>query len=441
MPGLTAAAVLAYLEGFAKHYGLCDCIRFQTEVVHVSRQPDGWHVTSRSVSTDDTPAGASRVEVFDRVVAANGRCNTPYIPAIPGLHHFRGRQTHSAWYRYPSDFGDARRVLVVGNNSSGCDITRELCGGSIRQGPGCHPSPHEIQQRTVWQSYHDTAASPPTDYDPRDESSPAWCRRIQVVGPIEKVEQDGSLHLQGGEVLRDIDVLVWATGFMYSFPFFDQDEPPFAGAPLYKKDGHTRVAQDASAASVIHELDDWMLTYRPDPTLCFLGVPNRIVPFPFVQLQARYATTLTPGSSRMFGLDASRLCQGFVQTSPCQILHAGRRRRPSRARQHPTCQALLHWAMKLNLPTWTLCSSCSLPVMVFGACLYHNGGARYGKTARICADLNLDTDVAEKKLLFCAVASFWIVRLGRGQSGRRAIHMARSPGWHRSPRGAGTCGC
>lgn len=280
-PSLTAAEVLSYLESFARHYDLLSCIRFQTRVVRASKYDGAWQVTSRSTVAPQ----AERTDTYDCLIAAQGRCSAPYIPPIPGLAHFRGRQLHSAWYRYP-DALHTRRVLIVGNNSSGADIARELCGGSVRTWP--HQADWHPSSVTVFQSYHNVAEPPPMDYDPRDPASPAWCRRIHVVSSIERIDDSGAILLRDGQRLEGIDLIVWATGFLYQLPFFDPTEAPFAEAPLLHRDAHTRTAPTARAASVLHHLDDWMLLYKADPTLCFLGLPNRIVPFPFTQLQARY---------------------------------------------------------------------------------------------------------------------------------------------------------
>lgn len=279
-PLLTAAEVLAYLERFAHTHNLLPLVHFDTEVMQANKSGRGWRITTRPCRSPQ----ASRTWEVDCLVAAQGRCNAPYIPVIPGLHHFQGRQMHSAWYRYPDDL-KARRVLIVGNNSSGADIARELCGGSVRswssQRGSCAPE-------RVYQSYANVDQPPPMDYDPRDPASPGWCRQIDVVGPIHHIEENGTIVLQNGEPLPHIDLIVWATGFMYQVPFLAPDQAPMSKAPLVVQDDHTHAAPDIQAASILHNLDDWMLFYKSDPSLCFLGLPNRIVPFPLTQLQARY---------------------------------------------------------------------------------------------------------------------------------------------------------
>ena len=91
------ADVEAYLDAFADHYDLRKYIRFNTHVVHGERSQHMWSVTVRD-------AQGERTEAFDALVCAQGRCSVPYIPSIPHMDRFRGKQLHSAWYRTPTDF-------------------------------------------------------------------------------------------------------------------------------------------------------------------------------------------------------------------------------------------------------------------------------------------------------------------------------------------------
>lgn len=256
-------------------------MRFRTEVQSLARVGGTWRVSWTSLDSSQV-----HTDEFDCVVAAHGRCNVPYIPPVPGIEHFRGRQMHSAWYRFPDKVG-GRRILVVGNNSSGGDVARELSGGTVRSWPGADAWAVACRNVDVFQAYHRVDQPPSLDYDPRDASSPAWCRRIHVVSTIDHVASDGSLVLQDGSHLKDIDTIVWCTGFLFQASFADTTTP-FDVAPLIPRATQgVRVAPDVHAATQMWQLDDWMLFYKGAPGLCFLGVPNRIVPFPMAQLQAR----------------------------------------------------------------------------------------------------------------------------------------------------------
>lgn len=61
------------------------------------------------------------------VLNATGTWTNPYVPYIPGIESFRGRQLHTANYRQAADFA-GRRVLVVGGGLSAVQFLLELEG-------------------------------------------------------------------------------------------------------------------------------------------------------------------------------------------------------------------------------------------------------------------------------------------------------------------------
>lgn len=73
--------VLAYLEGFAREFGLVELIRFGRKVVRVEMEEEGegWVVEWRN-----TAAAAAAEEVFEAVVICNGHFTQPHIAPIPG---------------------------------------------------------------------------------------------------------------------------------------------------------------------------------------------------------------------------------------------------------------------------------------------------------------------------------------------------------------------
>ncbi|KDN39238.1 FAD/NAD(P)-binding domain-containing protein [Tilletiaria anomala UBC 951] len=336
------AVVQSYLEEFAQRVlgtSRVD-VRLNTRVAQVYRlpaeddapsSPSRWVVESEAPAechpSGEHPAPERRREEFDHIVLASGRCNTPSIPYIPGLWNWTGQVLHSAWYRTPYDY-KGKNVLVLGNMSSGMDICRELVGNAARVLPaptaaeppyaGADGAAHMRAATEAWrngagtlahggsvtQSVIDIDAPPPLDYDPRDAASPAWSRLIRVVPRIARIDA-ARIYLVDGSVLDQIDVIIFATGFAYDFPFLDQSKPPFCSHPLVPMPPPRELLTAADAAALrarVHapfrrqwptapalaNLDDWQLCYRFDGSLAVLGAPVRIVPFPFAQVQARY---------------------------------------------------------------------------------------------------------------------------------------------------------
>jgi dimethylaniline monooxygenase (N-oxide forming) len=101
----TAEQVHAYLEAYARTFGVVDRIRFETRVEDVR---PGWTVDG---------------EPFDAVVVASGRFRRPRLPgAVSG---FRGQLLHTFDYPGADAFTD-RSVLVYGNGISGAEIASDL---------------------------------------------------------------------------------------------------------------------------------------------------------------------------------------------------------------------------------------------------------------------------------------------------------------------------
>jgi hypothetical protein len=105
--------VLAYFQSYADYFGVTDYIRFNTEVERAEELPDKtWRVTLN----DGT------VEIFDHLFVCNGHHWDPRVPEYPG--RFDGDLLHSHEYKTAAPFRD-KRVLVVGGGNSACDIAVE----------------------------------------------------------------------------------------------------------------------------------------------------------------------------------------------------------------------------------------------------------------------------------------------------------------------------
>lgn len=106
------AELKRYFQDYARHFGLYDHYQFNTRVLSVTPEGEGWRVT---VERD----GEQSSRYFDGVLIASGTLHTPNRPALPG--HFDGEILHARDYRNPSLFRD-KRVLIVGCGNSGADI-------------------------------------------------------------------------------------------------------------------------------------------------------------------------------------------------------------------------------------------------------------------------------------------------------------------------------
>lgn len=112
------AEFMAYLESYVDRFDLP--IRYRAEARELRRDGDAWHI--------ETSAGGLKAQA---VVVATGIMSHPVMPDIPGLQEFQGRVLHSAAYRRPEEFANAR-VLVVGIGNSGAEIAVELAARGAR---------------------------------------------------------------------------------------------------------------------------------------------------------------------------------------------------------------------------------------------------------------------------------------------------------------------
>lgn len=183
---------------------------------------------------------------YDYVVVANGHFTKPRFPEVPGLEEWQtqGRVTHSFDFQNCEAYRD-RTVLVVGNGSSGSDIANQLT----------------TVAKKVLQSVSDW----PEDLD---------SGIIEVVPKIKKLCSDGcTVELEDGTIRKNIDHIIYATGYYYSLPFLDSDlTRDICGS----NDSH---------ASRLHNL--WnQLIYKRNPTLAFPLLALNVIPFPLAELQA-----------------------------------------------------------------------------------------------------------------------------------------------------------
>jgi len=108
-----------------------------------------------------------------------------------------------------------------------------------------------------------------------DAAVPVPGEGVEVVGEVEEFvgtgEGEGAgervVRFVGGRVERGVDVVVVATGYFYDYPFLRELEPPVVGT-----------------GERVQGL--WMhVFWNADPTLSFVGVPSRIVPFVVAEVQ------------------------------------------------------------------------------------------------------------------------------------------------------------
>jgi cation diffusion facilitator CzcD-associated flavoprotein CzcO len=250
-----------WFASYAEHFGLMEQIRLGTRVTQVRRLGDGrWEVH----------AAPNDVAVYDALVVAVGNLWDPAQPKFDGS--FDGPIFHAKEYMDPRDPVDCkdRNVLVVGLGNTACELAVELAlpgnagrvlisarsgnkflprrmGGKITQVP--HPSdplgpPFRWLPRPLRDAFFSfvfprmldrllTGRPRPEDVGLPPPPATPFEKRVVVNDHLLERLQEGAIEakpevqrLAGSKIefadgsVEEIDVVITATGYRLSLPFF-----------------------------------------------------------------------------------------------------------------------------------------------------------------------------------------------------------------------------
>ena len=219
-------------------------IKFSTQVENILQTSElhgsQWELTSKSTITNKEER-----RDYDAIVVASGHYSVPLIPSVPGIEAFNGAHpsviTHSKFYRAPESFVN-KKVIVVGSAASGLEI-----GSQISQ----------VCKKPMLNSVR-------TAFPFQLEQG-----NTEDVPPIaEFILKDRAVRFVDGRIEKNIDAVIYCTGYLYSYPFLKTLDPPVVTTGqrvrgLYKQ-----------LFNIVH------------PTLAFTALPQKIIPFPLSEGQA-----------------------------------------------------------------------------------------------------------------------------------------------------------
>lgn len=247
-----------YLRDFCEWFGLREMIRFNTRVEYVGMLDCGelmigndlikWVVKSKEKKADYVVE-----EVFDAVVVATGHYSYPRLPSIKGMDKWKRKQIHSHIYRVPEPFRN-EVVVVVGNSLSGQDISMELV--------------------EVAKEVHLSAKS--LNISEGLSKVISKHNNLHLHPQIDCLREDGKVTFVDGSWVT-ADTILYCTGYSYSFPFLDAK-------------GIVVVDDDRVGPLYEH-------TFPPSlaPSLSFVGIPRKLIGFPFFESQAKWIAQLLSG--------------------------------------------------------------------------------------------------------------------------------------------------
>ncbi|XP_045694700.1 dimethylaniline monooxygenase [N-oxide-forming] 1-like [Phyllostomus hastatus] len=256
------AQFLEYLKMYANHFNLLKCIQFKTKVCSVTKRPDFTVTGQWDVVT--LREGRQESTVFDAVMVCTGLLTDPNLPldSFPGINTFKGQYFHSRQYKHPDIFKD-KRVLVIGAGNSGADIAVEAShvakkvflsttGGAWVISRVCDSGlPWDMVFTTRFQSMFRNSLPTPVvtwwmarkmnswfnhanyglvpkdrtqlkEYVINDELPGRIITGRVLIKPSVKEVKEDSVIFCGPPEEQPIDIIVFATGYTFAFPFLDE---------------------------------------------------------------------------------------------------------------------------------------------------------------------------------------------------------------------------
>ncbi|MEM1270015.1 MAG: NAD(P)-binding domain-containing protein [Bacteroidota bacterium] len=242
--------IARYFEDYVDHFGFRDQIQFRAKVAHVEPAEEGGY----DVTIEHLDSGTTETKRYDAVLVANGHHWDPNWPEFPGT--FGGEVLHSHDYKVPGPYA-GKRVVIVGVGNSGTDIASELSRNAERvmlsSRSGAHIVPKYILGRPLdhWNTEQisrlpfpmqrllfsallrlsrgkQESYGFPTPSHPFGSEHPTVSNELlNLIGHgriipkpnIARLDADRVVFTDGTE--EEADVLIYATGYKVSFPFFD----------------------------------------------------------------------------------------------------------------------------------------------------------------------------------------------------------------------------
>ncbi|KAI7799413.1 flavin-containing monooxygenase 5-like [Triplophysa rosa] len=317
--------IMDYFRVYAEHFQLMRHIRFQTKVLHVTPRPDFPHSGQWDVEIESKD-GKREKEVFDAVMVCTGHHCHPHLPLqdFPGIDTFKGKFFHSREYKTPEEWR-GKRVVVIGIGNSGGDIAVEL-GRMAKQvylstrkgswilnrvGDNGFPSDMLRYRAYMWlykllpkflmsmrekqvnrrfnhklyglQPAHRLFSQHPTVND--DLPNRILSGTVSVKPNVREF-RGSSVVFEDGTVEDNIDLVVFCTGYTFSFPFLSSH----------------LISVSKNKVSL------YKYIYPPNlerPTLAVIGLIQPLGAItPISEIQARWATRVFKGLCKLPSMSA-----------------------------------------------------------------------------------------------------------------------------------------
>ncbi|KAJ5722772.1 dimethylaniline monooxygenase, partial [Penicillium malachiteum] len=188
-----------WIEDIFERGGYQNLIELGTTVELAERVEKEWILTLRKFITEKN-SNYWWSERFDSLVVATGHYYLPYIPTIPGMREydalFPGRIWHSKHHSSIESF-ENKRVVGVGGSISAFDALHDI---------------RKVAKTPVISALR----RPSPIFGPSPFSHPDIDNRSEVSSFDTKT---GRINFTDGSSVDNIDIILFATGYDFSFPF------------------------------------------------------------------------------------------------------------------------------------------------------------------------------------------------------------------------------
>lgn len=316
--------VLQYFRSYAEHFQLLKYIRFKTAVCSIQKHPD--YLTTGQWDVVTETEGKQEKHVFDAILVCTGHHTHAKLPldSFPGIEKFKGQYFHSRDYKNPEAFKN-KKIIVIGIGNTAVDLVVELSSVakqvflSTRRGAWLvnrvcddgfpldvvyfsrfnailqckFPSMIDTYMENKFNSRvdHDNFGLKPKHrfFSQHPTISDDLPNRIISGRVIMKTNikrfTETDVFFEDGTVEKDVDVVIFATGYNFSFPYIDESviKVEHNEVPLYK------------------------MVFPPHlekPTMAFIGYIQPVgAIMPVSEIQSRWATRVFKGLAKLPSMD------------------------------------------------------------------------------------------------------------------------------------------
>ena len=252
--------VTQYLDEYADD--VRHLIKFRSQVLDVQRKTRGTGSTAWLIRSQNLVTKEETNARYDAVAVASGHYTVPHVPDIAGVREwsetYPGTVSHSKNYRRPEEYR-GKKVIIVGNSASGLDIGAQI-------GTMCR-HPLLISQRSQSELLPGTASY-------KEDVS-------EIIEFLPPKSHSRAVRFKDGRVEKDIDAVLFCTGYLYSYPFLPALQP--------------ELITDGFRVQHLYQ----HIFYIEDSSLSFLALPMKIIPFPLSEAQAAVVARVWSGRLKL----------------------------------------------------------------------------------------------------------------------------------------------